>query len=202
MGGLGSGNWYRWDTQTTISEVHSVDIRYLKKRGSLRAGTVGSLSWSCGGEQSGNIRFMTHSNSLQLMYKHRQGGEDWVSRNENITFDWTACNYGGSRQWLLCSHCGKRVAVIYSLASGFLCRHCYKLPYGSQRESYIDRMTRKARKIRKKLNADVDLSVPIFHKPKGMHWQTFCRLVKEEQRTNALTEIAFEKKIMALTRLG
>lgn len=202
MGGLGSGNWYRWDTQTTTSEVHSVDIRYLKKRGLLKAGTAGSLSWNCGGEPSGNIRFKTHSNSLQLMYKHRQGGEDWVGRNENISFDWTSCNYGGRRQWLLCPHCGKRVAILYGLSSGFLCRHCYKLPYGSQRESYLDRMTRKARKTRKKLNADYDLSVPIFNKPKGMHWKTFNRLVNQEQRVSNIVDIAIEKHIMALTRIS
>lgn len=201
MGGLGSGNWYRWDTQTTTSEVHSVDIRYLKKRGFLRTGSMGTLSWIRGGEQSGNIRFITHGNSLQLIYKHKQYGEDWIDRNESIKFDWTPCNYGGSRQWLICPHCGKRVVIIYGLSSGFLCRHCYKLPYTSQRETYLDRMMRKARKIRKRLDADNDLDVPIFHKPKGMHWQTFNRLVNQEKRTNGLADLAFEKRIMALTRL-
>ncbi|WXG55377.1 MAG: hypothetical protein ROD09_11150 [Candidatus Sedimenticola sp. (ex Thyasira tokunagai)] len=48
MGGLGSGNWYRWDKKTTAEEVHRVDIRYLKKQGYLTPGYMGWLSWSCG----------------------------------------------------------------------------------------------------------------------------------------------------------
>ena len=202
MGGFGSGNWYRWDTRTTTEQVHSVDIRYLKKRSFLKSGITGTLSWNCGGEQTGSIRFKTSSDSLQLIYKHRQGGGDWIDENERVAFDWTHCNYGGNRQWFLCPHCGKRVAILYGLNSGFLCRHCYGLPYASQGETYLDRIMRKTRKIRKRLDGDVDLSMPIFHKPKGMHWKTFNRLVNKEQRTNDLVEIAFEKKIMTLTRLS
>ena len=39
MGGLGSGNWYRWDTRTTTEQIHRVDIRYLRKQGFLKEGT-------------------------------------------------------------------------------------------------------------------------------------------------------------------
>lgn len=200
MGGLGSGNWYRWDTRTTTEQVHSVDIRYLKKRGFLKAGVAGTLSWSCGGEQTGWIRFKTSSDSLQLIYKLKQSGEDWISKDERIAFDWTHCNYGGKRQWLLCPHCGKRVAIVYGLGSGFLCRHCYALSYASQGETYLDRMIRKTRKLRSKIDGDIDLETPIFRKPKGMHWRTFNRQVNLEKRINELVQHGIEKKIMILTK--
>jgi hypothetical protein len=31
MGGVGSGNWYRFDKKTTAGECHSVDVRYLHR---------------------------------------------------------------------------------------------------------------------------------------------------------------------------
>ena len=33
MGGVGSGNWCRWDVKTTTEEVSRIDIRYLGKQG-------------------------------------------------------------------------------------------------------------------------------------------------------------------------
>jgi hypothetical protein len=42
MGGVGSGNWYRFDKKTTTGECHSVDVRYLSW-GSLLEPGAGSL---------------------------------------------------------------------------------------------------------------------------------------------------------------
>ncbi len=45
MGGRGSGSYYRWQSDTTkTEETHRIDIRFLKKRGYLSAGTYGTLS--------------------------------------------------------------------------------------------------------------------------------------------------------------
>ena len=35
MGGEGSGNWYRFDKKATTDECHSVDVRYLHRKGLL-----------------------------------------------------------------------------------------------------------------------------------------------------------------------
>jgi len=201
MGGIGSGRWYRWDTRTTTEQLHHVDIRYLKKRGFLKPNTFGTLSWNCRGEQTGSIKFKTTRDSLQLIYRQRNNGGDWIDKNERIVFDWTHCNYGGSRQWFLCPHCGKRVAILYGLNSGFLCRHCYRLPYASQSETYLDRMFRKVRKIRKKLDGDIDLDIPLYRKPKGMHWKTFNNYVEVERKTNLRVSTEFEKVLMSLKGL-
>lgn len=44
MGGIGSGNWYRWDKRTTIEETKRIDIRYMRQQGLLKPGWSGSLS--------------------------------------------------------------------------------------------------------------------------------------------------------------
>jgi len=36
MGGVGSGNWYRFDRKTTTGEYHSIDMHYLHREGSLK----------------------------------------------------------------------------------------------------------------------------------------------------------------------
>ena len=194
MGGMGSGSWFRWGKKTTTEEVHRVDIRYLHKQGLLRCpGSTGSLSWSRGGEQTGSVRYRIEQDRLVLMYRYRLHGEDWRDVEEQVWFDRTPCNYGGERLWFLCPHCGKRVEVLYGAGARFLCRHCYTLPYGSQNETYMDRMMRKARKIRTRLGASESLMEPIREKPRGMHWKTFERLVRAEDEANHASTLAMAK---------
>jgi len=101
-----------------------------------------------------------------------------------IQFDRTPCHFSGHRKWFLCPRCGKRVAVLYGAGKYFLCRHGYDLCYTSQQETEIDRMMRKKRKIRDRLGASHNLSMPIWRKPKGMHWKTFDRLQDQEEEIN------------------
>ena len=190
MGGIGTGRYYRWNSDTTkTEEVRRVDIRFLKMMGYLSPGARGSLSWNCRGEPAGGIRFETKHDAIHLIYKQRRYGEDWQDRNERIAFNWTPCNYGGERQWLICPHCGRRVAVIYGLESGFLCRHCYSLPYSSQSEGHIDRMMRKGRKISKRIENENGY----FEKPKGMHWKTYDMLVKQERDISIYVDTATDR---------
>ena len=198
MGGPGSGTWYRWDRKTTTEEVHRVDIRYLRRRGFLRPGFGGSLSWSRGGEQTGWIRFKVEQDAVVLLYRHCAYGTEWRSVEERVWFDRTPCHFGGERLWFLCPHCGRRVAVLYGAGIRFLCRHCYDLPYASQNETRSDRLLRKARKIRQRLGTSDSLCEPIWDKPKGMHWKTFERLVREEREANdaSILAIADELKIL------
>ena len=87
MSGNGSGNYYRWRSSTTkIEDVHKADTHFLKKQGYLAPGTYGSLSWTCGGEPTGDIRFETKHGAIHLIYKHRRYDESWQPRNERITF--------------------------------------------------------------------------------------------------------------------
>jgi len=190
MGGFGSGRYYRGSGRLTCEDTKRIDIRYLNKNGLLNPHRSGTLSWNIGGEPSGNINYIMYENSMVLKFKWQRcySDDDWESEEQEIWFDRTRCNYGGKRKWFLCPHCGKRVAVLYGADIRFLCRHCYRLPYSSQGESYLDRMERKADKINLKLDPD-GLEEDYYYKPKGMHWKTFNRLIA----TNNCLQEAIER---------
>ena len=181
MGGSGSGTWYRWNKRTTTEEVRRIDIRYLKKQNMLRPNTRGSLSWSCGGEPTGNINYTMYENTMILNFKWRHyGDEEWQSVEQTIWFDRTRCNYGGERKWFSCPGCEARVAILYGADIKFYCRHCYQLPYASQGEDYLARLMRKSNKVSARLEADEYMEFDGYYKPKGMHWKTFYHLVMTE----------------------
>ncbi len=91
------------------------------------------------------------------------------------------------------------MAVLYG-GKYFWCRHCYGLAYSSQREGIPDRMMRKARKIRERLKASDNLTMPIWRRPKGMHQKTFDRLRMEAEVANALAWDIIDRKFIGLWR--
>lgn len=181
MGGSGSGSWYRWDAKATTESQKRLDIRWLKNQGYLQPGATGSITWSRGGEQTGSISYWMEADRMNLFYRHKLSGGDWVDVEQQISFDRTPCNYGGYRTWFLCPRCWKRVAVLYGAGKYFYCRHCNQLTYSSQQEREPDRLMRKARKIRKRLGGDENLLDSVPWKPKNMHWKTYWRLRNEAE---------------------
>jgi hypothetical protein len=182
----GSGNWYRFDKKTTTDECHSVDMRYLHRRGLLTPGYWFSLRWSRAGRETGSIQGVVNGgdlrNQVTLLYRHRSGqGGKWEDVREPVPLSWTACNFGGERPWFIClgAGCGRRVAVLYGPERYFLCRHCYDLVYESQRENEMTRALRKAQSIRERLGGSANMTKPFPEKPKGMHWNTYDRLFWE-----------------------
>ena len=181
MGGFGSGRYYRGSTRTTCEEVKRIDIRYLRQNGLLQPNRARSLFWSTGGEPTGNIGYTMLEDEMILNFNVRgYWDEEWESIEQRIWFDETPCNYGGSRKWFLCPHCDRRIAVLYMVDTRFYCRHCSRLPYASQGEDYLDRMSRKFDKLNKRLEADEYINDGDLWKPKGMHWRTFYRLKMAE----------------------
>jgi hypothetical protein len=135
VGGVGSGNWYRFNKKNTSNECHSVDVRYLHRNGLLEPGHYFSLRWSRAGRQTGSIGGVAYRDQVTLLYRHRRGpGGEWEDVKETVPLTWTACNFGGERPWSICpgAGCGQRVAIIYGPGKYFLCRHCYDLAYQSQ----------------------------------------------------------------------
>ena len=181
MGGIGSGRHYRFKNVLTTDEARRIDIRFLKKDGSLRPGSGGVIRWFLNGEETNSVSYSVESDCLRLRFMCRQAGGDWIPHVETIHFDYTSCNYGGTRSWFRCPACNRRIAVLYGVGRRYLCRHRHRLPYTSQHESDADRMLRRAWAIRECLGASRNLMEPIFDKPKGMHWRTFNRLVKKER---------------------
>jgi len=198
MGGTGSGTWYRWNKKTTAEEIKRIDIRYMRKQGMLKPRGWCRMTWERGGEPSGDIKYQADETGLDLSYRSRSPGEEWEPVTERVWFDRTPCHYGGERLWFKCPHCSKRVAVLYGLDVRFLCRHCYQLPYATQQEGYCDRMMRKARKIRARLGASNDLTEPVWSKPKGMHQNTYYRLLIVERKANRAASDYIDEQMRAM----
>ena len=196
MGGVGSGNWYRFDKNTTTDECHSVDLRYLHRKGLLTPGHWFSLRWARAGRETGSIRGVVSRDGqpeqITLLYRHRSGlGGEWEDVQEPVALTWTACNFGRERPWFICpgAGCGRRVAILYGPGRYFLCRHCYDLTYESQRENAMYRALHKAQSIRERLGGSANMTKPFPGKPKGMHHETYWRL-REEHDEAAMEQLA------------
>lgn len=174
MGGTGSGRWYGSGRATT-DQVKSISIKYLQRRGPLKPGDCGTLSWTYGRRPNGAISYQCNKNDLRISYRHKKGNEDWQSVRQTIHFDRTPCHLGGHRLWLLCPHCNRRVDAVYGLQKLFLCRHCYRLPYSSQNKSRLDRLMTEKHKLGARI-FDRYESGEGWGKKKGMHWKTYDRL--------------------------
>ena len=171
MGGCGSG---RMGWRAKAEHALRLDIKTLKKQGGLRPGLSLTSRWTWNSGESSSITILTRKNALELIYRIRNPGEDWQDRRQYIYLAHTECNYGGTRPWFICPECSSRVGVLYSRGL-FLCRHCSRVAYSSKSENLLDRMLRKANKIRDRLGADYGLNKPI-RRPKGMHRNKFWRL--------------------------
>ncbi len=178
MGGIGSGRRGCWGGKDTTDDYRSIDVRRWKRVGLLTPHQSFAWQWSRSGEVVASICVRTEPGRVILTYRHRSGAEDWEDESYPVYLDWTTCHLGGQRPWFLCpaQGCCHRVAILYQGGGIFACRHCYELAYPSQRETYDDRATRQADRIRDKLEWEPGTLNGNGWKPKGMHWNTFERL--------------------------
>jgi hypothetical protein len=178
MGGFGSGR--RLQSKNTTNDFRRLDVRKLQRDGLLKSGRTCSWKWEHDDETTETVKLQTEIDLLTLTHQYKLGNDDWKEKRFSIFLDWTSCNYGGKRVWFICSHsgCWRRVAILYGGAT-FACRHCYKLAYPCQRETTLDRATRRAEKIRSRLGWEEGFFSLPSGKPKGMHWNTFERLTHQ-----------------------
>jgi hypothetical protein len=154
MGGIGSGRYCRWSNTTTLDEVKRIDIRYMRRYGLLRPEWTGSLSWTCRGEPTGDIRYSCHADRIVFNYRFRSGGGDWEPVEQVVYFDRTRCHMGGDRLWFRCPCCNRRCEVL-ALADKYpACRKCYRLPYRSQCADRLGRLQMRQEKLEAMLWGD------------------------------------------------
>lgn len=175
MGGFGSGHGQRG--KRTTSDLRALDIRQLQRDDLLVPGTSWTTQWMRKGEVIASIQMQTEVGRVILNYQSRSDGGEWQPMECPVTMEWTSCNLGGRRAWFRCptQGCGQRVAILYG-DTIFACRHCHKLAYQCQRESYDDRLMRRAETIRQRLGWRPGVVSQAGGKPKGMHWRTFAHM--------------------------
>lgn len=180
MGGFGSGRRWHYGSHDTTNDYRIIDVRRWARLGVLRPGYWGGWQWTRSGAVIASIQVYVETDRVSLSYRHRSHGGEWIDENYPVRLDWTPCSFGGQRPWFRCPArgCGRRVAILYGGAI-FACRHCYKLAYPSQRETWDDRALRRADRIRARFGWEPGILNRPGVKPKGMHWRTFMRLFNE-----------------------
>ena len=195
MGGFGSGRYLGIVAKRTTSDYFSIDVRRWKREGLLEPHQTFGWQWRTqDGKIAASIGVHTLPDKVILSYRYRKPGEEWRDERYPILLDWTECNLGGKRPWFLCPGCGRRVAILY-VDSLFQCRQCLRLAYQSQREGHLDRLLRRKDKIRKKLGWQDGTE---YRKPKGMHRETYLRLIEEYENADATfwRELAIKFKLL------
>lgn len=189
MGGYGSGR--RLDARSVTSSYLCIDAAYLKKQGALEPGCEFILRFEPGksevaGHTEDTVVWFTYS------IRHEEGDEEQEHR---VPLSYTPGQFGGERVWFLCPNmqCGKRVTKLY-IADSLGCRHCLRLSHQSKNESHMDRMARRADKLRVRLGWQEGILNPEGGRPKGMHQRTYEHLLKRyrELRNIAILAIADE----------
>lgn len=75
MGGIGSGR-REYGRKGTVDECLAIDLNWMRRKGLLHSGVAGKLTWTRGGQPTGDIRYTTESDRLLLRFRHRsRGGE-------------------------------------------------------------------------------------------------------------------------------
>lgn len=166
MGGFNSG--FKGTAKTTTRHCQRVNIVSC---GALAPDESLTLSWPILG---GSILVYGIADGIVLAYK--TFGQ---LRREIVEIERVPCRLGGTRPWFRCPACGRRCGALYATSTRFRCRVCADLQYPSTRESPGDRKIARADKIRRQLGWFPGVGLGHGDKPKGMHWRTYERLVRE-----------------------
>jgi hypothetical protein len=195
MGGYGSG---RSGYRGVLEHYWSLDVNRFQREGMLHRSGWTTWAWYEDDERVASIGIGFSPESLELQYTINPGEPEAQQKRHRVPVTWTPCHYGGERPWFVCPNqlCRRRVGKLYLCGGYFICRHCTRAAYASQNETRSDRLMRRARKIRRRLGAGVDLTESIWRKPKGMHWRTFERLCDEAETADNMS------LLLAVRRFG
>ena len=143
MGGLGSGNWWRWQgKKDTVEESLVVGMKDLRKR--LFVGAAGTLTWTwTSGNKSSIGYYITGSADWPTVHLHYRW-RDTEDVNIPVRLETTPTQFNGRRWWFICPlivrgiACNRRAGKLYlpSGAKYFGCRECHDLTYRSCQEAH------------------------------------------------------------------
>ena len=177
---MGNSNSGRWGGKAKCENCPTIDIRRLTRENLLKPINTFVWSWSDGSTVSAKV----HAQALEFRYATnlKPMQSYWVQIAQ------TACNYGGTRSWFICPYCEKQCAKLYERNARFACRTCQRLSYQSQALDPLARHQWAYTKLQTRLR-DYEL------KPKGMHWNTYEKLL--DRLTEIDTQVSTAFSIMA-----
>lgn len=196
MGGSGSGR--KLDAPKITSSYLCIDINHLKKQCALAAGCKFTLVFEA---KNAQVAGEAENTLVWFSYSIQRAG---VTHEQlyRVPLSFTSTQFKGERVWFICptNDCGQRVSKLY-IGHRLGCRHCLKLSHQSKNENYMDRMTRRANKIRTRLGWQEGLLYPEGSRPKGMQVHTFERLLNRYRELRTIAILAIPNEFSALKHL-
>jgi hypothetical protein len=192
------GRHYRWNKKDTTDSYLSFDIATFAKSVDLTTARAGSWQWTfSSGRQSSIIYVVSPGQGVRLSYT--ASGQDY---NYLVSVTTTTPHYGGARYWWLCPTCGRRVRILYG-GKRFLCRHCHSLTYETAQKGgdLLTTIDNRLYLIRRRLQGKWSLLDGPGDKPKGMHWNTYFRLVREYLNLKRMRQYSLVAEICTLGML-
>jgi hypothetical protein len=174
MGGIGSGQWTRRTHKPGTDEFFFVDIRAWNRHRELYQGSSFEIRCEAGWPSVGVER-----TSLLVARRCRPPVRVFTER--------TPCTFGGARVWFVCPNerCKRRTAYLYFKDDTIGCGICFGLGYASQRKRAPARNLDKARRLRRRLTATEDFTLPLPPRPAGMHSKTYAALLAQATQVEA-----------------
>src|SRR4051794_420611 len=101
MGGMGSGNWWRWrGKKSTVEESLVVGVKDLRKR--LYAGAAGTFPWTWRGGRQSSVSYSVtgydDTPTVTLQYRRRDTEDVTIP----VRLAATPTQFGGRRWWFVC----------------------------------------------------------------------------------------------------
>ena len=145
MGGLGSGNWFRWQgSKATVEQSLALAVSTFGKR--LYPHSTGTITWtpSRGKQSSIGYEVTWNGTGPRIRLHYRLGDAEDIEIP--VQMQSTPTHFGGERWWFTCPlivngvECGRRVGKLYlpGGAKYFGCRNCHRLTYRSCQESHSE----------------------------------------------------------------
>src|SRR5262245_42288667 len=101
MGGMGSGNWWRWQgKKSTVEESLVIAMKGLRRQ--MFAGAAGTFAWTWRSGNKSSVGYLVTGNdewlTLTLDYRLRVKEDVRVP----IHLETTPTQFGGKRWWFIC----------------------------------------------------------------------------------------------------
>ena len=177
-----------------------LDVRTCARRGQLRPGTIGTLTWTRDGEEAGSAAYRASETALEVRYAIVGDEDELTPVVVTIPILRRSCRYGGHRNYWRCPRCGRTCEVVVMASHGrwWGCRRCLRLRYRSQGLDRASRLQQRADELYARAGAESE-DGKFIHKHKWMRWATFDRLMDRANRVSREADIA---ALAGLARLG